>query len=60
MANSGSNSPLFTPPINRLIGDDAQIVKVPMGNTEFGFRSSQKPSLMDRTNTALKHVKEGR
>ena len=36
MAERGS--PLFTPPVNSLVKDDPQIVRVPLDYTEFGAR----------------------
>jgi hypothetical protein len=47
MAGS-SNSPMFTPPMQRFVEQDSQIVQVPLTQTEWGFRqSSQK---LDHTN----------
>ena len=52
-----SNSPAFVPPLDRLIEDDPQIVKVAMDVVEIGFRKSQqgKTNLADNTMT-IKHV----
>jgi hypothetical protein len=38
MAQNGT--PIFTPPMNSLIKEDPQIVRVPLDYTEFGARPS--------------------
>ena len=53
-------SPAFTPPLNRLIGDDPQIVKVPMDHTDFGSRRSAIPSDGLKNDMRIVHVPNGR
>ena len=36
-------TPVFNPPLNHLIDNDPQIVKVAMEKTDFGFRKSAIP-----------------
>jgi hypothetical protein len=36
------SSPVFTPPMDRLVDEDSQIVRVPMDNVGLGFRKSQQ------------------
>lgn len=37
------SSPAFNPPVTRLIESDPSIIKVPMTETDMGFRASQTP-----------------
>jgi hypothetical protein len=37
-----STSPAFNPPFQQIIGDDSQIVKVPMDKVDWAFRKSQQ------------------
>lgn len=53
-----SSSPLFNPPIKQLVGDDAQIVKVPMDKVPFGFHKSQAPNTANPW-LATKNLKNG-
>jgi hypothetical protein len=58
---SRDSSPAFNPPINRLIGDDPQIIKVPMDKQDFGARSVtlNKTEGMRIPGMAIQHVPNG-
>lgn len=40
-----ADSPIFTPPMNRITDNDPQISRVPQDKTDWGFRPSQKPPM---------------
>lgn len=58
MAESGSNSRAFNPPVNTIRDNDPMIQKVPMDKVDFAFRPSQRPA-MKSEGMALSHVKTG-
>ena len=52
-----ADSPAFNPPSIQPKDNDPQVMKVPMANTDWGFRSSQAPAM--RMELPVSHVKNG-
>jgi hypothetical protein len=54
-----SNSPAFTPPMNRVTDEDPSIVRIPMDKVDIGFRKSQQNGLMNDNPFNVKNLKNG-
>lgn len=50
------SSPIFTPPRNSLVGDDPQIIRVPLDRTDSGFRKSQEPNGQMAPDQAVRNI----
>lgn len=51
------NSPAFNPPLNRLIDNDPQIIRVPLDKMDWSARRTSQPAIGNNMN--IKHLKNG-
>jgi len=51
-----SGSPAFNPPMDRILENDPQFVRVPLDKMDWGFRASQRPTLDESATGKLKHI----
>ena len=54
-----SNSPMFTPPMNRITDEQPDIVRVPMNKVEIGYRPSQQSGLMQNNPFKVANLRNG-
>ena len=53
-------SPAFMPPAAAVKDNDPQVIKVNMKETEYGFRTSQQPTIDGSAVGPIGHVANGR
>ncbi|MDE2103312.1 MAG: hypothetical protein KGL39_39090 [Patescibacteria group bacterium] len=52
------NSPAFNPPLNRLIDEDPQIIRVPLRKMDWSARASAQPNI--NNSMTVRHVGNGK